>query len=32
MRRVIVGALANFPDARAAVVAAIRPYAEEDET
>jgi hypothetical protein len=32
MRRVIVAALANFPDARAAVAAAIRPFASEDET
>jgi hypothetical protein len=32
MRRVIVAALADFPEARAAVAAAIRPYVSEDET
>ena len=32
VRRVIVAALADFPDARAAVADAIRPFAEEDKT
>jgi hypothetical protein len=32
VRRAIIQALADFPDARAAVVAAIRKFVSEDET